>query len=74
MLNIVVGINDYLYNPETDHIVTAASCTTNCLAPVVKVLKESFGIKHGMITTLHNITNTQCAIDATWAAGKEIRR
>ena len=62
-LNIVMGVNDELYNPEQHRIITAASCTTNCIAPVVKVIHEQFGIKHGSITTLHNITNTQSIID-----------
>lgn len=62
-LNIVVGVNDHLYEPDQHHIVTAASCTTNCIAPVVKVIQETFGIKHGCITTLHDITNTQRIID-----------
>jgi glyceraldehyde 3-phosphate dehydrogenase len=62
-LNIVMGVNDNLYNPKLHSIITAASCTTNCIAPVVKVIHEQFGIKHGSITTLHNITNTQCIID-----------
>lgn len=63
VLNIVVGVNDQLYNPIRDHIVTAASCTTNCLAPVVKVIHENLGIKHGLITTIHNLTNTQSLLD-----------
>jgi len=62
-LNIVMGVNDNLYQPEQHDIVTAASCTTNCIAPVVKVIHETFGIKHGCITTLHDITNTQRIID-----------
>ena len=62
-LNIVVGVNDDLYEPNKHDIITAASCTTNCIAPVVKVIQESFGIKHGCITTLHDITNTQSMID-----------
>ncbi len=49
-LNIVVGVNDHLYEPDKHHLITAASCTTNCLAPVVKVIHESLGIKHGVIT------------------------
>eukprot|EP00127_Corallochytrium_limacisporum_P007404 Clim_evm7s251 gene=Clim_evmTU7s251 len=61
-LEIVYGINHKLYEPSMD-IVTAASCTTNCLAPMVKVLHENFGIKHGMLTTLHNVTNTQAVHD-----------
>ena len=62
-LNIVMGVNDYLYKPEKHDVVTAASCTTNCLAPVVKVMNEKIGIKHGCMTTIHNITNTQTIID-----------
>ena len=63
-LNVVVGVNHALYEPSTHDIVTAASCTTNCLAPVVKVLHESIGIRHGSITTLHDVTNTQTIVDA----------
>lgn len=63
-LNIVYGINHHLYEPNQHRLVTAASCTTNCLAPVVKVVHESFGIKHGSITTLHDVTNTQVVVDA----------
>jgi glyceraldehyde 3-phosphate dehydrogenase len=62
-LNIVYGINDHTYSPETHHLLTAASCTTNCLAPVIKILQEKIGIVHGCMTTLHNITNTQTIID-----------
>jgi len=62
-LNIVMGVNDHLYDPSIHHIVTAASCTTNCIAPVVKVIHEQFGIKHGSITTMHDITNTQSILD-----------
>jgi glyceraldehyde 3-phosphate dehydrogenase len=62
-LNIVYGINDQLYDPATNHLVTAASCTTNCLAPVVKVMHEKIGILHGCMTTIHDITNTQTIID-----------
>ncbi|MBF0288603.1 MAG: ArsJ-associated glyceraldehyde-3-phosphate dehydrogenase [SAR324 cluster bacterium] len=62
-LNIVMGINDHLYDPEKHHRVTAASCTTNCLAPVVKVIHEKLGIRHGVITTIHDITNTQTIVD-----------
>ncbi|MGD9095186.1 MAG: glyceraldehyde 3-phosphate dehydrogenase NAD-binding domain-containing protein, partial [Chromatiales bacterium] len=58
-LNIVYGINDDLYDPATQHLLTAASCTTNCLAPVVKVMHEKVGIEHGCMTTIHDITNTQ---------------
>jgi glyceraldehyde-3-phosphate dehydrogenase type I len=71
VLNIVVGVNEHLYNPARDRIVTAASCTTNCLAPVVKVVHEAIGIKHGQITTLHNPTNTNLVVDAPH---KDLRR
>ena len=70
-LNIVVGVNDHLYDPGTHHLVTAASCTTNCLAPVVKVIHETIGITHGVITTVHDITNTQVVVDAPH---KDLRR
>ncbi len=62
-LNIVYGINHQRYEPAVHRLVTAASCTTNCLAPVVQVVHESFGIRHGSITTLHDITNTQVPVD-----------
>lgn len=70
-LNIVMGINDNLYDPQTYHLLTAASCTTNCLAPVVKVIQEGLGIRHGVITTIHDITNTQTIVDAPH---KDLRR
>jgi glyceraldehyde 3-phosphate dehydrogenase len=63
-LNIVMGCNDRLYDPARHDLVTAASCTTNCLAPVVKVIQEKIGIVHGLITTLHDVTNTQVMVDA----------
>ena len=63
-LNVVMGVNDNLYEPEKHHLLTAASCTTNCLAPVVKVIHEGLGIKHGVITTIHDNTNTQIIVDA----------
>ena len=63
-LNVVFGINQHTYEPARHRLVTAASCTTNCLAPVVKVVHESFGIEHGSITTLHDVTNTQVVVDA----------
>ena len=69
--NIVMGCNDHLYDPQTHHIITAASCTTNCLAPVVKVIHEQLGIHHGMITTVHDATNTQVIVDAPH---KDLRR
>ncbi|MBE03044.1 ArsJ-associated glyceraldehyde-3-phosphate dehydrogenase [Marinobacter lutaoensis] len=69
--NLVVGVNDHLFDPATDRIVTAASCTTNCLAPVVKVIHERLGIRHGSFTTIHSLTNTQTIIDAPH---KDLRR
>lgn len=71
VLNIVMGCNDHLYDPDVNHIVTAASCTTNCLAPVVKVLHEQIGIERGAITTIHDVTNTQVIVDAPH---KDLRR
>jgi len=71
VLNVVMGVNESLYNKSVHPIVTAASCTTNCLAPVVKVLHESIGIKHGSMTTIHDITNTQTILDAPH---KDLRR
>lgn len=62
-LNVVVGVNDHLYEPHNHDIVTAASCTTNCIAPVISVVHEAFGIRHGSITTIHDITNTQSVLD-----------
>lgn len=70
-LNIVMGVNDHWYQPDEHHILTAASCTTNCLAPVVKVVHEGLGIRHGMITTIHDVTNTQHVVDAPH---KDLRR
>ncbi|NCJ08714.1 ArsJ-associated glyceraldehyde-3-phosphate dehydrogenase [Synechococcales cyanobacterium C] len=70
-LNVVMGINDHLYDPRTHHLLTAASCTTNCLAPVVKVIHEGLGIAHGVITTIHDHTNTQTIVDAPH---KDLRR
>jgi glyceraldehyde 3-phosphate dehydrogenase len=64
VLNVVMGCNDDLYEPDVHHVVTAASCTTNCLAPVVKVLHESVGIERGVITTIHDVTNSQVVVDA----------
>jgi len=62
-LNVVYGINQSLYDPSKHKLVTAASCTTNCLAPIVKVINENFSIKHGAITTIHDVTNTQVPVD-----------
>jgi glyceraldehyde 3-phosphate dehydrogenase len=71
VLNIVVGINHDLYDPARHRVVTAASCTTNCLAPVVKVVHEGIGIRHGQITTIHDPTNTNLMVDAPH---KDLRR
>ena len=71
VLNVVVGINHHLYDPAKHPIVTAASCTTNCLAPVVKVVHEAIGIRHGQITTIHDPTNTNLVVDAPH---KDLRR
>lgn len=71
VLNIVMGCNDHLYDPTLHRIVTAASCTTNCLAPIVKVLHEGIGIERGAITTVHDVTNTQVIVDAPH---KDLRR
>jgi glyceraldehyde 3-phosphate dehydrogenase len=71
VLNIVFGVNHHLYNPSIHHIITAASCTTNCLAPVVKVVHGAIGIRHGQITTIHNPTNTNVVVDAPH---KDLRR
>jgi len=70
-LNIVYGVNDHLYDPGQHHLVTAASCTTNCLAPLVKVMHESIGIVHGCMTTIHDLTNTQTIVDK---GHKDLRR
>ena len=69
-LNLVIGVNEHLYD-GSQNLVTAASCTTNCLAPVVKVLLEGLGIKHGSMTTIHDVTNTQTIVDR---AHKDPRR
>ena len=61
----VVGVNEKDYNPATDHVISNASCTTNCLAPFVKVLDEKFGIVKGMMTTTHSYTGDQRLLDAS---------
>jgi glyceraldehyde 3-phosphate dehydrogenase len=71
VLNVVMGCNDHLFDPSRHRIVTAASCTTNCIAPVVKVLHEQIGIERGAITTVHDVTNTQVIVDAPH---KDLRR
>lgn len=70
-LNVVMGVNDDLYDPARHRIVTAASCTTNCLAPIVKVLHEGLGIERGTMTTIHDVTNTQVIVDRP---KKDLRR
>jgi len=62
-ITIVLGVNDGMYDPAKDNIISNASCTTNCLAPVVKVLQESFGILKGSMTTIHSYTNDQNVLD-----------
>jgi glyceraldehyde 3-phosphate dehydrogenase len=69
-LNLVYGVNHHLYD-GSQALVTAASCTTNCLAPVVKVIHEALGIRHGSITTIHDVTNTQTIVDRP---AKDMRR
>ncbi|ETD81570.1 glyceraldehyde 3-phosphate dehydrogenase NAD-binding domain-containing protein, partial [Rhodobacter capsulatus] len=69
-LNLVYGVNHVLYD-GSQRLITAASCTTNCLAPIVKVIHEALGIKHGSITTLHDVTNTQTIVDRP---AKDLRR
>lgn len=69
--NIVMGVNDETFDPAAHRIVTAASCTTNCLAPVVKVIHENLGIRHGSMTTIHDVTNTQTIVDRP---AKDLRR
>ena len=71
VLNVVMGVNHQLFDAAKHQIVTAASCTTNCLAPVVKVIHQHLGIKHGSITTIHDLTNTQSILDTPH---KDLRR
>ena len=71
VLNVVMGVNHQLFDPAQHRLITAASCTTNCLAPVVKVIHEQLGIKHGAITTIHDLTNTQSILDQPH---KDLRR
>lgn len=70
-ITIVMGVNHELYDPEKHAIISNASCTTNCLAPVVKVLQESFGIEKGLVTTVHSYTNDQRILDLPH---KDLRR
>ena len=69
--NLVYGINHKVYNPKTHKVITAASCTTNCLAPIIEVIHNNIGIIHGSITTIHNTTNSQTLVDRP---GKDLRR
>lgn len=69
--NLVFGVNQKIYKPSIHKIITAASCTTNCLAPIVKVIHDNLGIAHGSITTIHNVTNTQTIVDRP---GTDFRR
>lgn len=71
VVNIVVGVNEHIFDPALHRIVTAASCTTNCIAPVVKVIHEKLGIEQSSFTTIHNLTNTQTILDAPH---KDLRR
>jgi glyceraldehyde 3-phosphate dehydrogenase len=71
VLNVVMGVNHHRFDPTTHRIVTAASCTTNCLAPVVQVVHRALGIRHGSITTIHDLTNTQSILDRPH---KDLRR
>ncbi|MCL6618518.1 MAG: ArsJ-associated glyceraldehyde-3-phosphate dehydrogenase [Thermomonas hydrothermalis] len=70
-LDVVMGVNHHRFDPAVHRIVSAASCTTNCLAPVVKVIHEGIGIRHGSLTTVHSLTNTQVIVDAPH---KDLRR
>lgn len=70
-LNLVMGVNDHLYDASKHHLLTNASCTTNCLAPIVKVIHEGIGIENGAITTIHDATNTQSLVDKP---DKDLRR
>ncbi len=60
---VVLGVNEEAYDPKEDNIISNASCTTNCIAPVVKVIKDKFGIKKGLMTTIHSYTNDQKILD-----------
>jgi len=70
-ITIVMGVNDHLYDPKKHNIISNASCTTNCLAPVAKVLHETFGIEKGLVTTVHSYTNDQNILDLPH---KDLRR
>jgi glyceraldehyde 3-phosphate dehydrogenase len=70
-ITIVMGVNDHLYDPKNHNIISNASCTTNCLAPVAKILHETFGIEKGLVTTVHSYTNDQNILDLPH---KDLRR
>lgn len=70
-INIVYGVNQNIYKPDLHNVLSASSCTTNCLAPIIKALHEDVGIKHGSYTTIHNVTNTQTIVDRP---SKDLRR
>jgi glyceraldehyde 3-phosphate dehydrogenase len=70
-LNIVFGVNDHLFDTTQHHLVTASSCTTNCLAPIIQVMRQHVGVKHGSMTTIHALTNTQTLVDR---GHKDLRR
>src|SRR5690606_16687281 len=70
-ITIVLGVNEDLYDPDRHHVISNASCTTNCLAPVVKVLSDAFGFRHGLMTTIHSYTNDQRILDLPH---KDLRR
>jgi glyceraldehyde 3-phosphate dehydrogenase len=70
-ITVVLGVNDHLYDPDKHHIISNASCTTNCLAPVAKVLNDKFGIMNGFMSTIHGYTSTQMILDR---ATKDMRR
>ncbi len=69
--NIVFGVNHHIYDSDSHRIITAASCTTNCIAPVVQVVREHLGIRHASFTTIHDVTNTQTIVDRP---AKDLRR
>jgi glyceraldehyde 3-phosphate dehydrogenase len=70
-ITLVLGVNEKTYDPAKHHVISNASCTTNCLAPVIKVLHESFGVERGLMTTIHAYTNDQKILDAPH---KDLRR
>jgi glyceraldehyde 3-phosphate dehydrogenase (phosphorylating) len=70
-LTVVLGVNDHLYDPATHHVISNASCTTNCVAPMAKVLDDAFGVEHGFMTTIHAYTNDQQILDLPH---KDLRR